>query len=201
MKLVPKYAAKFLPWQWMNYSSKQGSWARLVVCLYYQIYMVKVQWLWPVLPDIGVKCFKTCPNRCHRNFYTKWSFSKWPNKLAMFLGYFFTQICFNELSKIAQSGHTCGSVSRAVASITEVRGSNPVISKILFFTTWIFLKNVEKTKIKKNRLCMVRIIISYRYVYAKLIKVVEDFEYFIIFWTIWLIWTLLWQPPQLIAKL
>ena len=41
-------------------------------------------------------------------------------KVNMHLGYFFKKICHQELSKIAQSGHTgCGSVGSAVASYTR----------------------------------------------------------------------------------
>ena len=46
-------------------------------------------------------------------------------------------------------GSDCGSVGRAVASDLEVRGSNPVIGKILYCT---FTVNcIVKTKIKKKR--------------------------------------------------
>ena len=51
--------------------------------------------------------------------------------------------------KINNLGSGCGSVGRAVASIPEVCGLNPVISKHLY---WTFTVNcIEKTKIKKKR--------------------------------------------------
>ena len=40
------------------------------------------------------------------SFDIKWWFSKKPKKSPMFWGYFWKQICCQELSKITQSGHT-----------------------------------------------------------------------------------------------
>ena len=50
-------------------------------------------------------------------------------------------------------GSGCGSVGRAVASDTEVRGSNPVIGKNLFiYCTFVYCQLcIEKTKMKKKR--------------------------------------------------
>ena len=46
-------------------------------------------------------------------------------------------------------GCGCGSVGRAIASNYRVRGSNPVIGKILHRT--LTINCIEKTKIKKKR--------------------------------------------------
>ena len=46
-------------------------------------------------------------------------------------------------------GCGCGSVGRAIASNFRVRGSNPVIGKILHRT--LTINCIEKTKIKKKR--------------------------------------------------
>ena len=49
---------------------------------------------------------KSCPNKRNSSSYIKWSFFKGPQKSPILMGYFGSQICNQELSKIAQSGHT-----------------------------------------------------------------------------------------------
>ena len=56
--------------------------------------------------NIAQNFSKSCPNKCHSSFNMKWYFTKKPKKSPMFLGYFCKQICCQQLSKIAQSGHT-----------------------------------------------------------------------------------------------
>ena len=67
-------------------------------------------WGQPVWPDVGVKKLpnvsKSCRNNFHISFIHKLIYFKIARKTPIFLGYFCKQICWQELSKVAQSGHT-----------------------------------------------------------------------------------------------
>ena len=53
------------------------------------------------------KIFKRCPKRSHSSFYLKAIFLR-AQCVAKNFGYFCKKICYLELSKVAQSGHTEG---------------------------------------------------------------------------------------------
>ena len=60
--------------------------------------------------DVGINRSQILPKSysksSHCNFkLIKWHFQKNSQKVAKYLGYFCTQICHQDLSKIAQSGH------------------------------------------------------------------------------------------------
>ena len=55
-----------------------------------------------VWPDVS----KSFLDNIHNNFYINWSISTQPKNYQSFWATFYKQICWQELSKITQSGHT-----------------------------------------------------------------------------------------------
>ena len=56
-----------------------------------------------------------------KQFYIKWSFSKWPEKLVSFSGCFCKQIGYQELSISAQSGHTDAKENRYIFDKSKIK--------------------------------------------------------------------------------
>ena len=63
----------------------------------------------PVWPDVGIiffQSFHKLPKRSNSSFYLKSNAFIFSLKVVQYLGYFCSEICNQELSKIAQSGQT-----------------------------------------------------------------------------------------------
>ena len=64
---------------------------------------------WSVWPDGEISSpifYKSCPKSIHTDWCKKFHFSQCPKIVAKYLGFFCKKLCSQELSKIAQSGHT-----------------------------------------------------------------------------------------------